>query len=109
MAERLTLIDGLCRECKSVLERHDVSNLSPNAALVLKAEVASRGFLPAHYTADAAAVKVPLLAHKPKCKAAQIPEAEQLATEVISDVLDVPSKAKKAQAKKRKKLGKRKK
>jgi hypothetical protein len=112
MADRLTLLDGLCRDknCKQVIERHDVSDLAPSAALLLKQEIEGRGLLACHYTADLAAVKVPLLAHKAACSTLKVPPAEQAATEVMAAALGVKSqRTKKRDAKKRKKHGAKKK
>ncbi len=108
MGDRLTLIDGTCRECKQVLERVDVSNLSPNDALDEKKRIEKAGMVAFHYTVAPASVKVPLLAHKANCKTLQVPKIEQRATEAMAGALGVKSKAAKKKAAKRT-IGKRKK
>ena len=108
MGDRVTLIDGTCRECKQVLERVDVSDLSPNAALAEKQRIKDAGMVAFHYTADPAALKTPLLAHKANCKTLQPPAIENKATEAMAAALGVKSKAAKKKAAKRK-LGRAKK
>lgn len=111
MADRVTLLDGLCRDkdCKQVIERHDVSDMAPSAALLLKKEIEGRGLVACHYTADPAAVKVPLLAHKAACSTLKVPPAEHKVTDVMAAALGVKSRAQKQKAKKRRRLGKAKK